>query len=111
MTKEEKGYPKEQQSLIIMDTFQGQDNNTLKELCSKSNCEIAIVPHNLKGKLKPLNISVSKAAKSFMQNQYKDWFSNEVSVQLKKGIGPSDIKIISKLSNLKSSHTSWIVDI
>ena len=55
-----------------MDTFKGQDNNTLKELCSKSNCEIVIVPHNLTSKLEPLNISVNKAAKSFMQNQYKD---------------------------------------
>ena len=110
MTKEEKDYPKEQQSLIIVDTFQGQDNNTLKELCAKNNCKIVILPHNLTSKLEPLNISVNKAAKSFMQNQYKDWFSNEVSVQLKKGIGPADIKIISKLSNLKSLHTSWIFD-
>ena len=110
MKKEEKGYPKAQQSLIIMDTFKGQDNNTLKELCSQNNCKIVVVPHNLTSKLEPLNINVNKAAKSFMQNQYKDWFSNEVSVQLKKGIGPSYIKIIPKLSNLKSLHKSWIFD-
>ena len=110
MTKEEKGYPKEQQPLVIMDTFKGLDNNTLKELCSKNNCKIVIVPHNFTSKLESLNISVNKAAKSLMQNQYKYWFSNDVSVQLKKGIGPAGIKIISKLSNLKSLHTSWIFD-
>ena len=60
--KEEKGYSKEQHSLIIMDTFKGQDNDTLKELCSENNCKIAIVPHNLPNKFQPLDISTNKAA-------------------------------------------------
>ena len=34
-TKEEYNYQKEQMSLVIMDTFKGQDNNVLKELCEK----------------------------------------------------------------------------
>ena len=36
---------------------------------------------------------------------------NEVSVQLKKGTDPADIKITSKLSNLKPLHTLCIVDL
>ena len=67
--------------------------------------------NNLTNKSQPLNISVNKAAKAFIQNQYNDWFSNKVSVQLKKGIDPTDIKITSKLSNLKPLHSSWIVDL
>ena len=66
-----------------MDTFKDQDNNTLKELCSENNFEIVIVLHNLTNKFQSLNISVNKAAKAFMQNQYNDWFPNEASVQLK----------------------------
>ena len=46
--KEEKGLPQEQHSLVIMDTFKGQENGILKEFCSKNRCEIVIVPHNLK---------------------------------------------------------------
>ena len=111
MTKEENDYPEEQHSLIIMDTFKGKGNDTLKELCSKNNCEIVIVPHNLTNKSQPLDISVNKAANAFIQNQYNDWFLNEVSIQLKKGIDPADIKIISKLSYLKPLHVSWIVDL
>ena len=80
MTKEEKVYPKEQNSLIIMDTFKGQDNDTLKGLCSENNSKIVIVLHNLTNKFQPLDICVNKAAKAFIQNQYNDWFSNEVSV-------------------------------
>ena len=33
-----KGYPNEQMSLIIMDTFQGQDNEDLAKLCCENNC-------------------------------------------------------------------------
>ena len=50
MTKEEKGYPKEQRSLIIMDAFKGQDSDTRKELCSENNGDIVIVPRNLTNK-------------------------------------------------------------
>ena len=37
--------------------------------------------------------------------------SNKVLFQLKKGIDPADIKIISKLSNLKPIHAYRIVDL
>ena len=90
-----------------MDTFKGQDNDILKELCSKNNCKIVIVP--LTKKFQLLDIRVNKAARAFIQNQYNDWFSSELSVQLKKkGIGSANIKITSKLSNLKPLHVSWI---
>ena len=89
-----------------MDTFKGQDNYTLKELCFENSCEIVIVPHNLMSKFQPLDISVNKAGKAFIQNQYNDWFLNEESVQLRKGINPADIKMTSKLSNVKPSHAS-----
>ena len=66
MTKEEEGYPKEHHSLIIMDTFKDQDNNTLKKLCSENNFETVIVLHNITNKFQSLKISVNKA--TFMQN-------------------------------------------
>ena len=93
MTKEENVYPEEQHSLITMEKFKGQDNDTLKELCSKNNCKIVIVLHNLTNKFQPLDISVNKAANAFIQNRYNDWFLNEVSIPLKKVIDPVDIKI------------------
>ena len=45
--KEELGYPKEQYSLIVMDTFKCQDNADIKKLCLKNDCELVIVLHNL----------------------------------------------------------------
>ena len=38
--KKELGYLEDQHSLIIMDTFKGQDNEEMKGVCAKNNCEL-----------------------------------------------------------------------
>ena len=68
-TKRSKSYPLEQHALIIMGTFKGQDNDTMKKLCAENNCNVVIVPHNLTNKLQPLDLSLKKVAKSFLQNK------------------------------------------
>ena len=57
-------------SLVIMDTFNVQDNEVLKELCAKKFCEVVLVPHNLTNKFQSPDISVKKAAKSFISEKY-----------------------------------------
>ena len=85
-----------------MDTFNGQDNDTLKKL---EILEITvIVPHNLTIKFQPLDLSVYKAAKSFVQNKYNDWFADQVFTELQNGKYPTDVKISSKLLDLKPIH-------
>ena len=42
MVKRENGYPEEQYTFIIMDTFKGQDNDRLRELCSENYCELSL---------------------------------------------------------------------
>ena len=64
-------YPKEQMSLIIMDTFTGQDKDVIFVLCEKHVCQVVIVLHNLTNKFQPLDITVNKPAKSFILNKYK----------------------------------------
>ena len=49
-----KFYPDEQISLIIMDSFKGQDNDEVAKLCRKNNCALIIVPHNLTNKFRLL---------------------------------------------------------
>ena len=65
-----------------MDTFKGQGNETLKKLCAGNNCDVVIVPHNLTNKFQPLDLSVNKAAKSFIHNKYNDWFPDQEFTQL-----------------------------
>ena len=42
---------------------------------------------------------------------YNEWFSNEVTTQRNQGVDPIEVKITSKLSDLKPLHASWIVDL
>ena len=42
---------------------------------------------------------------------YSDWFLNEVATQLNRGVNLIEVKITSKLSDLKPLHASWIVDL
>ena len=70
--KSSKKYPKEQMSLIIMDTFKGQENDIVLDLCKKHFCQVVIVPHNLTNKFQPLDITVNKPAKSFISNLYNE---------------------------------------
>ena len=93
-----------------MDTFKGQDNDTLKKLCPENNCDVVIVPHNPINKFQPLDLSVNNAAKSFIQSKYIDWFAGPVFTQLQNGKDPTDVKISSKLLDLKPVQARWIVD-
>ena len=102
--KKELGYLEEQRSLIIMDTFKSQDNNEMKRLSTKNNCELVIVPHNLTNKLQSLDISIKQAAKKLISNNFNILCANRVSKQLSNEITPGDVKVSLKMRELKPLH-------
>ena len=67
-------------------------------------------PHNLRKKFQSLDLTVNKAANAFIQIQYNDWFSNQIVHQLKSGKDPANVKVSSKLSDLKALHTGVTVN-
>ena len=69
-----------------------------------------IVPHNLTNKSQPLDLPVNKTTKSFIQNKYNERFPDQVFTQPQNAKDPTDVKISSKLSDLKPIHARWIVD-
>ena len=77
-------------------------------------CQAAIVPCNLLNKFQPLAITaklIEKRAKSFISNKYNAWFSEHISQQLEKGIQPADVKESLEITELKTMHDKWIVDL
>ena len=53
---------------MVMDTFKGQDNAEIKIFCSKNECQLVVVPHNLTNKFQPLDITVNQKAKKFISH-------------------------------------------
>ena len=110
MKKEELGYPKEQDSLIVMDTFKGQDDAEIKQLFLKNEFELLIVLHNFTNKFQPLDIIINQKAKKFVYRKFNTWYGDRVSNQLKRGMAPGNIEVSFKMFNLKPLHARWIVE-
>ena len=108
--KEELGYPREQYSLIVMDTLKGQANAEIKALRLKNAWKLFIVPHNLTNKFQPLDISINQKAKKFISHKFNTWYTDRVSEQFQKGVAPVDVKVSKKMSNLKLLHARCVVD-
>ena len=51
-------------------------------LLNTNNVHILIVPANCTNRLQPLDISVNKAAKEFLQRQFQDWYTTKICSQV-----------------------------
>ena len=94
-------------SLVIMDTFKGQDNEEVAKLCRENNCVLIIVSHNLTNKFKPPDITFNKPAKSFIKEKYNIWYNEQVTKQLNTGKDPADVEVSLSLSQVEPLHDKW----
>ena len=59
-----------------------------------------------------MDISVNKAAKSYISIKYNEWFSDQVTSQLLSGRDPTQVKVSTKLRDIKPMRDgSWICTI
>ena len=72
---------------------------------------IVIIPHNLTTKFQPLDLSVNKAAQTYISEKYSTWIANKFSKQLKKGTTPPKVKVFLHLLVRRPFHAKWIVDL
>ena len=99
-----KGYPNEQMSLVIVETFKRQDNEEVAKLSSENNWVLIIVPHNLTNNFQPLDITFNKPAKSFIEAKYNIWYTEQDTKQLNKGKPPADVDVSLNLTQIWSNH-------
>ena len=64
-------------ALVIYNTFRGHYTETILIMLEENNVYIVIVPGNCTDRLQPLDLSVNKAAKSFLGN------SSQSDIQIK----------------------------
>ena len=61
----------------------------------EENVYVVTVTANCIDRLQLMNISVNKAAKNFLQQQFQEWYANKICEQLsdKEEMAPVDLKL------------------
>ena len=57
----------------------------------------------------PLDLTVNGYAKRYFKNKFNEWYSQQVSSQLARGINLENIEVKLKLSLIKPIHAAWVV--
>ena len=81
-------------ALLIFDNFKGQCTEVLLKLLDAENINVVLIPANCTDRLQPLDLSVNKAAKEFLRNQFQQWYASDVCLQFegKAEMEPIDLK-------------------
>ena len=104
------GLPENQKALIIMDVFTGQTTADVIDCYKKNNMCVVYVPANMTKYYQPLDLTVNGYAKRYFKNKFNEWYSQQVSSQLARGINLENIEVKLKLSLIKPIHAAWVVD-
>ena len=93
-----------------MDVFIGQMRSDVLNLLRDNKILLTNVPANVTKFYQPLDLMVNGCAKRFMAQKFNDWYTQQVSAQLDKGIAVDEIDIKLHLSLLKPLPAEWLVD-
>ncbi len=98
-------------ALVLYDKFKGHAMYTSNfGAPTGNNFDIVFVPANCTDRLQPLDVSVNKAAKNFMHEQFQHWYAEQIMQQTKSGTSlrkPVDLK----LSIVKPLTARWFVQL
>ena len=96
-------------AIVIYDAFRGHRGEEVQSLLAVNNLLSVHVPSNCTDRLQPLDVSVNKAVKNVLRKSFIEWYSNQVSTQLKSGTSVEDVKVDMSLSVMKELGAEWIV--
>ena len=93
-----------------MDVFTGQKTTKVMNLLKDNKILVTNIPANMTHFYQPLNLTVSGYAKKFMSRKFNSWYTDQISLQLEKGVPIDEIDIKLRLSVMKPLHAEWITD-
>ena len=67
---------------------------------------IILIPPNCTDRLHPLDISVNKPAKDFLQREFQDWYSTKICHQF-QGLEPVDLGLVI----MKPLRAQWMISL
>jgi hypothetical protein len=101
--------PPDKPALVIFDRFKGQCTQKILNLLDNNNVRVCMVPANCTDRLQPLDVSINKAAKEYLRNQFQQWYSEQVCKQLKEESQTSKVDL--SLSVMKPLGAKWLISL
>ena len=95
-----------------MDNFKGQITIKVRTLLEENNILVAYFLPNSTDLLQPLDVSVNKPAKSFLNRKFQEWYAEEIFKQLEgltatsRELEPVDLT----MPVVKELCSKWIVE-
>ena len=80
----------------------------MKQLVSDNHGKMIPVPNNMTQKFQPLDLTVNRSCKAFVQKESQTWYANQVQAQITNGVEPEKVAIGLKISTLKPQHCHWV---
>ena len=106
--RDDLGVGKEQAALAIFDHFKGQLTKHVFEHLEEHNIQSVLIPANCTDQLQPMDLSINRAAKSFLEREFQDWYSKAIMKQMEDGSHeplPVDLSSV----NMKHAGAQWLV--
>jgi hypothetical protein len=93
--------------LLLMDVFAAHRTDKVKKLLAHHNIIYIFIPANCTGELQPLDVSGNGNFKESLKSSFSEWYSDEVTKQLKEGREHSKVGL--QLTILKPLHANWLL--
>ena len=81
MKREEMKLESKHPALLLFDNFKAQCTETL---LTHTDVHNVLIPANCTDRLQPLDISVNKLAKNFLERQFQEWYSDKICCQFQR---------------------------
>lgn len=108
--REDMGVGKEQAALAIFDRFKGQMTEKVVEALEEENIQSILVPAGCTDQLQPLDLTVNRVAKSFLQERFREWYANKVADQYNAGES-NYVPIDLTTAQMKSVGANWLIQL
>ena len=76
---------------------------------TKLYCAFVFVSKSLTAHFQPLDLNGNGHAKQFLKRKFENWYTEQVTKEIEKGVNVLSVNIETKLSIVKPLHARWLI--
>ena len=104
------GCTEDQPALALFDRFRGQLTEAITKLLESNNIHCVLIPANCTDKLQPLDLTVNRSAKAFLQKEFQNWYAGELKEKMDAASDEDEIEPVDlTTARMKCVGAQWLV--